>query len=157
MSSEVDTMGIEQQVIGCLLQETYLYQQTIISMAKAKYKVQDEQHPYPHIGQLLSQQLLKRGWSHTKLAKELEVSDSSTLHYVRQTSLQVGLMWKAGLVLHHNFFGGLAQQFPVPFDQPEREQEVAALQKEVQDRDARIRDLEKELAIYKEIVLRTKG
>ena len=103
-----------------------------------KYLHQGE-NPYPHIGQLLANLLHQKGWAKTDLCTALGISDTGVTAYCKNQSLQVGVLWKAGLALKHNIFADLSAAFPYPpgANNP--------LQK-------RIDELERELAIYKNIV-----
>lgn len=111
-----------------------------------KYLLQGE-HPYPHMGKLLAQTLRKKNWAKTDLCRALDVSDTGVTAYCKQPSLQAGILWKAGLALKYNFFAELAALFPHP---PEAGN---PLQKRVEILEKEKEDLQKELAIYKSIVL----
>ncbi len=91
------------------------------------------------MGKLLARVLRDKQVAQTTLCRALDISDTGVTAYCTRPSLQIGILWKAGLALKYNFFAELATQFPYP---PEADN---PLQK-------RIDDLERELAIYKSIV-----
>lgn len=105
-----------------------------------KYLVQSNEHPYPHMGHMMLRQMAMARLNMSDTAKGLDVSPTGVLRYSRQASLQAGLVWKLGLVFRHNMLADIAAAFPIApvADAPLLE---------------RIKDLEKELAIYKSIVL----
>lgn len=97
------------------------------------------EHPYPHIGNLMSKVLREKGWAKTDLCTALGISPSGVNVYCQRPSVQTGILWNAGLALKHDFFADLSAAFPYP---PEANN---PLQK-------RIAELERELEIYKSIV-----
>lgn len=113
--------------------------------------LQTKEHPYPHIGNMLSTILERRRLPKAWLARQLDVTGPGVLRYTEHPSIQVGILWKAGIALEHNFFEELSEQFPyrnvAQEDASKESEEIAALK-------SHISDLEKELAIYKEIVYR---
>lgn len=104
------------------------------------------ENPYPHMGQLLAKVLRQKGWSQAHLCTALGVSDTGVYAYIKNPSLQAGILWKAGLALKYNFFADLAAAFPYP---PETEN---PLQKRMEVLERKAEDLERELEIYKRIV-----
>lgn len=117
-----------------------------------KYLQQAAGQQYPHMGKLLYKAILHSGKSQAGVSRELGIAQTGLSRYFQQPSLQAGILWKAGLVIRHNFFSELAEAFPASAHKtPTAHDAVLAA------RDARIAELEKELAIYKEIVMGRKG
>jgi len=108
----------------------------------------------PHMGAMLEKIMYEKGVSNTDVARQLGRAHTSVARYKLEPSLQGRILWKLGLVLQHNFFADLSTQFPIQVTPAEHLQECAALKDVIQAKDQQIRDLEKELSIYKEIVLR---
>jgi len=110
---------------------------------RKKYTVQKE-HPYPHMGKLLQDCIKEKRITQAQVARSMEVHPIVVTRYLRNQSLQAGILWKAGLALRQNFFADIAQVFP--YDRWS-ETEIAEL------RD-RVRTLEKEVMIYKDLLTR---
>jgi hypothetical protein len=108
----------------------------------------------PHMGELVEKVMYDKGATNLGVGKSMGRAHTSVARYKLEPSLQGRILWKLGLVLQHNFFADLSAQFPIQVTSPEHVQEVAALNEVIKEKDLQIRDLEKELAIYKEIVLR---
>jgi hypothetical protein len=113
-----------------------------------KYLDLPKEQAYPHMGRLLEGRIRQSGRTHAVISRDLGIAQTGVARYLQQPSLQAGILWKVGLSIRHNFFDELAGHFPVAA--PEK---VAAQAAALAAKDARIAELEKELAIYKEIVL----
>ena len=109
-----------------------------------KYLHQSAESPYPHMGKLLLQQIEAAHLNMSQTAQGLGVSPSVVLAYTRRPSLQAGILWNTGLVLKHNILADIAAAFPI---------KPAIDNSEKVMLETRIADLEKELAIYKSIVM----
>jgi hypothetical protein len=103
----------------------------------------------------------EKGVNNTVVSEKISRSRTGVARYKLEPSLQGRILWKLGLVLQHNFFADLSAQFPIQVTTAEHLQERNSLNEIIQtkdeqlkEKDQQIRDLEKELAIYKEIVLR---
>ena len=101
--------------------------------------------PYPHMGKMLSNAMLEKQVHNARLADMLKIAPIGVTRYLKQPSLHGAILWKAGLGLKYNFFSKLSEQFPHKDANDSYETEMAA-------KDQRIRELEKELTIYKDIV-----
>ena len=105
---------------------------------------------HPHMGALLEKVMNDKGIIAAAVADGMGRSHTSILNYKKQHSLQGRILWKLGLVMKHNFFADLSAQFPIKSPSADE----LAFQEQLLEKEQRIRDLEKEVAIYKEIVLR---
>ena len=108
-------------------------------------------HPYPHIGQLLEKRMVESRLRQSEVAKRMGINPSAVARYFGQGSVQVGILWKMGLALGRNLPAEVAEAFPIA---PAADTDTGGALAQAQ---ARIADLEKELAIYKSIVLAGKG
>jgi hypothetical protein len=102
---------------------------------KKKYKIQGTV-PYPHIGQFLRQYFSKNGVNRAQLSRELGVSNSASTGYMKQESLQFGILWKMSVALNYNLLADLASRLPIPFASPREallEIELKALQEEIKE------------------------
>ncbi|MFA6059207.1 MAG: hypothetical protein WC756_13470 [Taibaiella sp.] len=118
--------------------------------------------PYPHIGKLISKHIKLAGTNKAEVARKLSVSSGTVGSYGKNKSVQVGILWNVGMAIKHNFFAEIGTLMPIPFVNTELEksisefkQQLAAKDELIKGKDEQIKDLEKELAIYKNIVLRT--
>lgn len=103
----------------------------------------------PHIGSIVKEHIAKTKLTHSQLGRLMHISPISFSRYCEQKSLQAYLMWSLGNVLEVNLFDIVAKAHPIAPPTVVNTNELAMQQ--------RIADLEKELAIYKEIVLRKMG
>ncbi len=115
-----------------------------------KFRQQDEQARYPHIGNLIKKELVRQNVDFAELAGKLQIHRTGPGQYVKQMSVQVGVLWKIGLALNHNFFAKLAASFPVAAVNEAHEAEVAALKKELEE-------VKIQMELYKDIVKGSKG
>jgi plasmid maintenance system antidote protein VapI len=114
---------------------------------RKKYKIQ-ETHAYPHVGSLLKAHFLKEKTNRSAIARSMDVAANVMGQYLKQESLQLGIIWKLSLATNHNFLAQLAEQLPVDYvSGKERE-----LQKLLVEKEEQIKTLETELAVYKRIV-----
>lgn len=125
------------------------------------------ENPYPHMGQLLAKRIKLAGFSDAEIARKLSLSANTVSAYSSSKSVQAGILWNIGIAIKHNFFAEIGKSMPVPFKDPDAEkllqdfqQQLAAKEEQVSERDKeiseqarKISDLEKELAIYKSIVM----
>lgn len=126
-----------------------------------KYLQQPEANPYPHMGHLLGKRIREKKIVRAALARKIGVADTGVTRYLAQPSLQMAIIWKVGLAMGHNFFAELSDAFPVqvPDEALAATQQAAdaLIKAQLAEKDQRIADLEKELAIYKGIVMGGKG
>lgn len=111
--------------------------------------------PYPHMGALLAKRIREKGFRNIDLVNKLQVHNAAITQYIKNPSLQAGILWNIGTVIKHNFFAELGTLMPVPFIHTQLENTISELQQQLTLKDVQIKELEKELAIYKNIVLRT--
>jgi plasmid maintenance system antidote protein VapI len=97
----------------------------------------------PHCGKLIEQIMQEKRFTKSNVANGLHISPISINRYIEQHSLQTGIVWKVGKVLGVNMLDTIAKAHPIAVS---TNNELLLQQ--------RIADLEKELAIYKEIVAR---
>ncbi len=105
--------------------------------------------PLPHLGEMISDALAAQRLTPTDMARRMDLSLTGLLSTLRQPTVQGAVLWKAGIMLQHNFFADLAQQHPVPAPpsnrEKEMEQQLAAAQQQ-------ITDLQKETALYQKVL-----
>jgi hypothetical protein len=111
--------------------------------------------PYPHMGALLAKRIREKGFKNIDIVNKLQVNNAAITEYAKNKSLQAGILWNIGTIIGHNFFAELGTLMPVPFAHTQLENTISKLQQQLVAKDTEIKELEKELAIYKNIVLRT--
>jgi uncharacterized protein YlxW (UPF0749 family) len=103
----------------------------------------------PHLGEMISEALAAQRLTPTDMARRMDLSLTGLLSTLRQPTVQGAVLWKAGIMLQHNFFADLAQEHPVPAPpsnrEKEMEQQLAAAQQQ-------ITDLQKETALYQKVL-----
>ena len=110
---------------------------------------------YPHMGELLAKRIREKGFKNIDIIKKLQVRNGAIKEYAKSPSLQAGILWNIGTVIKHNFFAELGTLMPVPFVHTQLENDISELKQQLATKDVQIKELEMELAIYKNIVLRT--
>jgi plasmid maintenance system antidote protein VapI len=95
----------------------------------------------PHCGKMIEQIMKENRFTKSNVANGLNISPISINRYIEQHSLQTGIVWKVSKVLGVNMFDAIAKAHPIAVS---TNNELILQQ--------RITDLEKELAIYKEIL-----
>lgn len=101
--------------------------------------------PHPHIGALVRKAMVNKGVSQAELAKRMQVTSSSMAQYLRNSSLQFGILWNLGIALEHDFLSELVNYYPSTISLNEKSKLVA----ELKEKTEKITDLEKEIKIYK--------
>ena len=79
--------------------------------SKKKYHNQGA-FPYPHLGNLIAKQLAFQNLSKSELARRIGVNTSVIYPYLKQESIQFGILWKIGIAINHNFFADLMSYLP---------------------------------------------
>lgn len=68
--------------------------------------------PYPHIGRMIAKQMTLRNVTKAELARRLGVTSGVIYPYLKQESVQFGILWKIGIAINHNFFADLVPYLP---------------------------------------------
>jgi len=97
----------------------------------------------PHNGELLMQQMKEKHYSQSDLARALNTQLVTIYRMVKRQSIGTDYLWKLGELMNVNFFSILAQSHPANTLTPKE----IELEKQVSD-------LQKEVAIYKELLKR---
>jgi transcriptional regulator with XRE-family HTH domain len=98
----------------------------------------------PNIGSILKENLDKSRYRPSELGRMLHISPISISRYTQQKSLQCYTLWNLSKVLNVNLFEPIVNALAITSPTNVNQTELLLQQ--------RIIDLEKELAIYKEIV-----
>ncbi len=103
-------------------------------MFNGRKYLEKSEHPHPHIGNLVRNIMTEKRISKAEVARKLNVTPSVVNEYLKNPSLQFGILWKLCIALNYDFLSELKKYYPPSLPTPEQE---------------KIADLEKEIAIYK--------
>lgn len=117
---------------------------------RKKYKIQGAS-PYPHIGNLIMKKVNAKNIPYSEVARRIGVTPSVFQTYLSQTSVQLGILWKIGIAIEYNFFADLMGHLPTHI----MNNNDSSLQTTIKEHQNEIRDLKKEIDIYKGILGRT--
>jgi hypothetical protein len=99
----------------------------------------------PHIGTIVKENLDKSRYNKSEIARLTGTTAIGVSRYTKETSLQCYILWNLSKVFQVNLFEPLGQALKLPIAPTISPNELHLQQ--------RVADLEKELVIYKEIVL----
>jgi len=68
-----------------------------------------------HFGHLFKSYIKLKKISKAALARKINRDDSTILHYQKQASIQISIVWQLSQALKHNFFADMAAQLPDSF------------------------------------------
>lgn len=100
---------------------------------------------YPNIGKLVRKAMLEKGISKAELARRMGINPTSINGYLDHSSLQLGIIWNLGIALQHDFLLEIANHYPSGFALNQNSNII----KELNEKNQKITDLEKEIEIYK--------
>lgn len=107
-------------------------------MVKSRKYLDKMEYPHPHLGNLVAKVLKKQRISQAEVARRMDISPSTLGSYLRQQSIQFGILWKISIALKYDFLSELKAYYPPTMPSPNNDAERE-----------RIKDLEKEIAIYR--------
>lgn len=98
----------------------------------------------PHIGSIVKENLDKSKYNQSEIGLFLQISSIGVGRYTKEKSLQCYIIWNLSKVFKVNMFETIGKALDLPITQNISPNELMLQQ--------RVTDLEKELAIYKEII-----
>jgi len=101
----------------------------------------NENNNMPHNGQMLKQLMAEKHYSSSNLARALNTQIVTIYRLVEKHTISTEYLWKLSSILNTNMFSLFAQMHPVKTLTP----------REI-DLEKKVYDLEKEIAIYKELL-----
>src|SRR5436190_10143700 len=113
-----------------------------------KHKVQGTV-AYPHIGNYLARHFANNGINRNELARQIGVANSTTTGYMKQQSLQFGILWKMSVALKQNLLAEMALRLPVDFPTPR----VQALELQLQALKQEVNELKIQNEAFKSVLL----
>lgn len=107
-------------------------------MSKYRKYLDKMEYPHPHLGNMIEKIIRKKRISQAEVARKMNVSPSTMANYLRQPSIQFGILWKLCIALEYDFLSELKTYYP-----PKIQSKNNTAEQE------KIQELEKEIAIYK--------
>ncbi len=114
-------------------------------MNKNNMSTDETRKDMPHNGKFLTDYVLKNDINRAGLARKMNVSNTSVYQYAESPSLQMSILWKASIALNHNFVAELGELLQVEH----KSENMIQLEEKV-------KTLESQLSIYKEILSKFK-
>lgn len=101
-----------------------------------------------HVGSIVQQHMAKCPYNQTQIGRMIGTSSINVGRYAKEKSLQCYILWNLSKVFKTNLFEPIGEALNLPKPSTISPNEIMLQQ--------RVADLEKELAIYKEIVLKSR-
>ena len=77
----------------------------------------------PHAGSLLKKYVEKSRLNQTEIARQMGITSGALIHYYQRESIHIHVLWRASLILEHNFFLDIGLSLPLEFSS-EKESEL---------------------------------
>lgn len=110
-------------------------------MDKHKKYLNEMEHPHPHLGNMIAEVMREKRLTKSYIARKMNISPSTMAKYLQNPSIQFGILWRLCLAIEYDFLSVLKSYYPASI---RKEEPTEAYEK--------IKDLEKEIAIYKNIL-----
>lgn len=118
-------------------------------MKPRKY-LQASQHPHPHLGKLLLKVLKEKHITKMELSKRLGVSFNTASTYIKQHSIQFGILWNIGVAINYDFLTELCNHYPTTIPRNEK----SVLIQEILELKTQLLEAEKKCSFYEKIVMK---
>ncbi|HOD09924.1 MAG TPA: hypothetical protein PLH25_01530 [Flavobacterium sp.] len=102
----------------------------------------------PHMGSLIKQRILEKKLTYAEVCRRINVKQPVINGYFQQQTLQTNIIWKISIAIEHNLFADLIQNLPENL----RNANDTTFQQTIISQQEQIKDLQKEITIYKEIL-----
>ena len=102
---------------------------------RSKKYLQKSTNDSIHVGNLIAWMIQEKHLKKKDVAQHLNVHSTTLTQYVKQTSVQVGILWRLSQALQYNLLIDLGQRLKIPFEtQTEKllKQELAAKNTELE-------------------------
>lgn len=114
---------------------------------KTKRYLQQLPNDSLHIGNMIAWIIQEKHLKKADIANQLNVAPTTLNQYFKQSSIQVGILWRLSQAMEYNFFKDLGERLPINFET----QNETALQKILSEKDEEIKILKIELNLLKKI------
>jgi hypothetical protein len=113
-----------------------------------------EQNNMPHLGGLINKKIYEKRHTRLSVGKLLGKHQMTVKGYTQEPSVQARILWDLSKALNYDFFEHLSNSLDLnnkKIGAPTSE--VLTKSQQIQHLESKVADLEKELAIYKEILV----
>ncbi len=111
-------------------------------------QIQHNMNTLPHMGSLIKQRILEKKLTFAEVCRRINVKQPVINGYFLQPTLQTKIIWKLSIAIEHNLFADLIEKLPENVQNANH----TAFQQTIKKQEEEIKDLNKEIAIYKEIL-----
>ncbi len=102
----------------------------------------------PHMGSLIKQRILEKKLTFAEVCRRINIKQPVMNGYFEQPSLQTKIIWKISIAIEHNLFADLIEKLPPAIQNANN----TSFQQTIKLQEEEIKDLKKEIVIYKEIL-----
>lgn len=100
-----------------------------------------------HIGNLIAWVIQEKHLKKATIAQQLSIAPTTLNQYFKQSSVQVGILWRLGQAMEYNFLADLGDRIQIDFET----QKEAALHKLLSEKEEELKILKIELNLLKKI------
>lgn len=100
-----------------------------------------------HIGNLIAWIIQEKHLKKATIAKQLDIAPTTLNQYFKQSSVQVGILWRLSQAMEYNFLADLADRLSISFETKKE----ATLQKSLSEKEEELKILKIELNLLKKI------
>lgn len=102
----------------------------------------------PHMGSLIKQRILEKKLTFAEVCRRINIKQPVINGYFEQPTLQTKIIWNISIAIEHNLFADLIEKLPTNIQNANN----TSFHKTIIQQQEEIKDLKKEIAIYKEIL-----
>jgi transcriptional regulator with XRE-family HTH domain len=114
---------------------------------RTKKYLQKAPHDVLHIGNLIAWVIQEKKVKKANLARALNIIPSTLNQYLKQPSVQVGILWRLSQAMEYNLLADVADRLEIPFETKAE----AALKNTLSEKEAELHILRIELDLLKKI------
>ena len=104
----------------------------------------------PHMGTFIKNKIDSQNYSYAEIARKMNIHQSTINGYFIQQTLQTKTIWKLSHAIGYNLFTDLIRLLPQELQSSNK----TSFQDTILTQQQEIADLKKEIAIYKEILIK---
>lgn len=108
------------------------------------------ENDHPDVGNFVHWHILEHKLKKKEIADALHIVPTTLNAYFKNRSIQFGILWRLSQVMNFNLVMALGEYLKIPFETMSEK----ALRAELLEKEARIKELEMEVEIYKRVVER---
>lgn len=113
----------------------------------SKRYLQKKSNDSLHIGNLIAWIIQEKKLKKVDIAQQLNIAPTTLAQYFKQSSIQVGILWRLGQAMNYNLLADVADRFPIDFETKKE----AALQQILSEKEEELNILKTELNLLKKI------